>query len=291
MAMRFFLTTTSILALMPAALLAQFGDGRGEFIFPFGIALDQSGNTYVSETGNDRLQKLDPSQEWLGGWGRFGSDSARFNDPLGLAMAGSDLLLVADSGNRRIMCFGTDGDFKLAIPLPDSSLPWGLAFGDGQIYITDEARCLVEVRDQDGRLLRSFGGPGREAGQLDKPRGIALDQEGRAWVVDSGNNRIQVFGPDGSPVLSFGSYGDNEGEFDGPSGIAISRQGLVYVTDSGNDRFQEFDLSGAFRSQGGSTGPEPGQFMNPLGIAVDGRGNLYIVDSDNHRVQFFGSGE
>lgn len=272
-----------------SAAVAQFGDGQGEFIFPAGIALDPAGNIYVTEIGTDRVQKLDPSQEWLGGWGRFGSDSSRLNDPLGVAMAGPDLLLVADSGNRRIMLFSADGSLRSSLALPDSSLPWGLAAGDGFFCLTDEARDLIEVRGLDGEMLRTIGSPGRESGQLDKPRGVALDSEGRIWVVDSGNNRVQVFTPDGSPAFSFGSYGENEGDFDGPSGIAISRQGLVYVTDSGNDRFQEFDLSGAFRSQGGSSGPEPGQFLNPIGIAVDEHGNLYIVDSDNHRIQFFGS--
>jgi DNA-binding beta-propeller fold protein YncE len=280
---------SATLMLLGSTLQAQFGDGRGEFIFPLGIALDRFGNIYVTETGNDRVQKLDQSQEWLGGWGRFGSDSSRFNDPMGIALADQDLVLVADAGNRRVMIFTVEGRNLSNFSLPDSSLPWGLAVSGELVYVSDEARGLVEVRGLNGELKRTIGRPGREPGQLDKPRGLALDDQGRLWVVDSGNNRVQVFSPDGEPVLSFGSYGDNEGEFDGPSGIAISRQGLVYVTDSGNDRFQEFDLTGAFRSQGGASGPEPGQFLNPQGIAVDDQGSLFIVDSDNHRLQFFGA--
>lgn len=276
--------------LLPACIcLGQFGSGPGEFIFPVGIAIDPVGNVYVTEAGNDRVQKLDPSLEWLSGWGRFGSDSSRFNDPLGVAVAGPDLVLVADSGNRRIASFNNEGRMNSAFPLPDSSLPWGLAVGGGFIYISDEARGLVEVRTLAGELARVIGGPGREAGQLDKPRGLALDPDGRIWVVDGGNNRIQVFSSEGEPVKSFGSYGENEGEFDSPSGIAISAQGLVYVADSGNDRFQEFDLDGAFRGMAGSTGTEMVQFQNPTGIAVDPQGGLYIVDSDNHRIQFLSS--
>ncbi|HBE72841.1 MAG TPA: hypothetical protein DDW31_01875 [candidate division Zixibacteria bacterium] len=289
MGMRKLSASMAALLCLAGPSLAQFGSGPGEFIFPAGLALDRQGNIYVTETGNDRVQKLDSSQEWMAGWGRFGPDSSHFNDPLGITVAGPDLVLVADSGNRRIASFSAEGRLLSFFSLPDSSLAWGLAVGGGQLYLSDEARGVIEVRGFDGELKQVIGGQGREPGQLDKPRGVALDPGGRIWVVDSGNNRIQIFSPEGLPVKAIGSYGDDEGEFDGPSGIAISPQGLVYVTDSGNDRFQEFDLDGAFRSQAGSSGSEPVQFLNPTGIAVDDQGGLYIVDSDNHRIQFLSS--
>lgn len=281
-----------ILALLTGLVLparGQFGTGKSEFIFPMGIALDRQGNIYISEAGNDRIQKLSPELEWLAWWGRYGSDSLSLNDPIGIAVTDKDLVLVADSGNRRLVGFDREGHFQFQLQLPDSACPWGLAVKDDLIYLSDEGRSLVEVRQGDGTLVLTIGGPGQEPGRFIKPRGIAIDKEGRIWVVDSGNDRIQIFSPQGELIKYFGSYGDSEGEFDNPSGIAISELGLVYVVDSGNDRFQEFSADGAFRSQGGATGQEMMQFYNPVGIAVDPQGNLFIVDCDNHRLQFLSS--
>ena len=283
--MRRFILATMGLFVMVSTILAQFGDGQGEYIFPVGIAIDVDGNTYITELGNDRVQKLNASQEWMANWGRFGSDSLEFNDPIGIAVSADGDILVNDSGNHRIVVYDPDGRCRCIIALPDSSVPWGLAAANGFLYVTDLAQGTVDVLTMDGRLVGTVGQPGHGEGQLDKPRGVALDGDGRIWVVDAGNDRVQVFSPDGQQVRSFGAYGDGDGEFDSPSGIAVTGQGQVLVTDTGNDRFQEFDLDGAFKSQAGSSGTDPVQFLNPTGIAVDAAGNLYIVDTDNHRVQ------
>src|SRR5262249_7691545 len=49
------------------------GSGDGQFSFPEGVATDGSGNVYVADTGNDRIQKFDASGTFLSTWGSFGS--------------------------------------------------------------------------------------------------------------------------------------------------------------------------------------------------------------------------
>ena len=34
------------------------GNGDGQFIYPTGVAVDSSGNVYVADTGNHRIQKF-----------------------------------------------------------------------------------------------------------------------------------------------------------------------------------------------------------------------------------------
>lgn len=38
----------------------SFGSGDGQLDLPFGVAADASGNVYVGDTGNDRIQKFNP---------------------------------------------------------------------------------------------------------------------------------------------------------------------------------------------------------------------------------------
>jgi sugar lactone lactonase YvrE len=63
----------------------SYGDGDGQFIFPYGIAVDSNENVYVTEEGyrlgnNDRVQKFTSTGTYLT---RLGSDYF-FNDPLGI---------------------------------------------------------------------------------------------------------------------------------------------------------------------------------------------------------------
>ena len=47
----------------------SFGSGNGQFESPVGVATDGSGNVYVADTGNNRIQKFDASGTFLTTWG------------------------------------------------------------------------------------------------------------------------------------------------------------------------------------------------------------------------------
>src|SRR5205823_6487062 len=89
------------------------GSGDGQFSRPVGIAVDSSGNVYVSEDNNNRIQKFDSSGGFLAQWGSVGSGDYQFNSAAGVAADGSANVYVADYGNSRIQKFGfsdNDGD-------------------------------------------------------------------------------------------------------------------------------------------------------------------------------------
>jgi tripartite motif-containing protein 71 len=69
------------------------------------VATDGSGNVYVADSSNDRIQKFDASGAFLTTWGSLGSGNGQFNFPLGVATDGSGNVYVADSGNNRIQKF------------------------------------------------------------------------------------------------------------------------------------------------------------------------------------------
>ena len=67
----------------------SFGSGDGQFSSPQGIAVDSSGNVYVTDTQNNRIQKFDSSDTFLTKWGSFGTGNIQFDSPQGIAIDSS----------------------------------------------------------------------------------------------------------------------------------------------------------------------------------------------------------
>ena len=104
----------------------------------------------------------------------------------------------------------------------------------------------VQVFQQDGGWVRSWGEFGGGDGQFKNPSGVAVGPGGGVYVVDADNNRVQRFDESGRFELAWGGRGAEDGQVRLPTAIALSREGNVYVSDTGNGRVQVFDPDGAF---------------------------------------------
>jgi DNA-binding beta-propeller fold protein YncE/4-amino-4-deoxy-L-arabinose transferase-like glycosyltransferase len=144
---------------------------------------------------------------------------------------------------------------------------------------------------------RVIGYYGKQEGQLDAPRGIAIGTDGSIYVADSRNHRIQRFTEDGTLMNVWGSFADilsgdaPPGTFNEPWGIAVGPDGSVYVTDTWNHRVQKFTAEGIFVTMWGYFGAaeDPDGFWGPRGIIVDEENRVYISDTGNKRIAIFDS--
>ena len=66
-----------------------------------GIAVDSSGNVYVSDHDN-RVQKFDSGGTYITQWGTQGSGNGQFSYPWSITADSSGNVYVLDSGNNRI---------------------------------------------------------------------------------------------------------------------------------------------------------------------------------------------
>ena len=133
----------------------------GTFSIPFGIAIDGSGNLYVSDAGNRRIQKFDASGNFISMWGsgvnggngaencilpvkceagEFGELGGEFHGISGIAADDQDHIYVADSANLRIQKFDVTTKFTLDDELgqPNDDVDYtmtltGVPFGDYDI--------------------------------------------------------------------------------------------------------------------------------------------------------------
>jgi hypothetical protein len=178
-------------------------------------------------------------------------------------------------------------------PNPDGTAkrynPTNLAIApNGDIYVGDGyGSYYVNHYNSRGEYLRTFGGKGAAAGQLNEPHGIWVDTRGASpllVVADRRNNRLQRFTLDGSHVDFIGGF-RLPCHFD-------ERQGLVVVPDL-HGRVTLMDRANALVAHlGDSNAPEwnnplrtlprdrfiPGQFICPHGACFDADGNIFVVE-------------
>jgi len=294
-------TPTPDPASIPHHYVAQwgsFGTDAGQFQSPQGIALDSSGNIYVTDAGNNRIQKFNSSGGYLAQWGSFGTDAGQFQSPQGIALDSSGNIYVTDSLNHRIQKFNSSGGYLAqwgSFGTGDGQFqnPAGIAINSSnEVYVVDGENHRIQKFNSSGDLFTKWGSNGSGAGQFRSPRGIALGSSSDVYVVDVDNQRIQKFDSSGGFLAKWGSLGAGNGEFQNPQGIALDSSGKEYVTDVTNYRIQKFtasvfDSPGVFLTKWGSQGSGDGQFEAPYGIAVDSSTNVYVTDTLNHRIQKF----
>ena len=263
-------------------------DGIGSiarFNFPWGVAVDGSGNVYVADSYNDTVRKITPSgfvSTIAGVAGSSGSadgigSAARFRFPTGVAVDGYGDVYVADYFNNTIRKISPAGVVSTIAGVAGSS---GSADGTGS------------------------------AARFNLPRGVTTDRLGNVYVADSGyyfghpaiaspGFTVRKITPDGvvstlaglsgTPGTSDGTAA--EARFVGPLGVAVDGQGNVLVADGFTIRKISpsgvvSTIAGLANTDGSADGAgSAARFESAAGVATDVSGNVYVADTGNHTIR------
>ena len=96
----------------------SYGAGAGQFDIPTRAAVDPSGNVYVADYGNNRVEIFSNEGTYLGQFGGTGSGPGQMAGPMGIAIDANGFIYVADANNNRIEKFGP-------LPTPARTSSWG----------------------------------------------------------------------------------------------------------------------------------------------------------------------
>ena len=203
-------------------------DGAGtvaNFNMPSGVAVDISGNVYVTDTYSYKIRKItgDGIVTTLAGSGSYGYTdgtgiAASFRYPYGVTVDNNGNVYVADYESYRIRKITSTG-IVTTIAGPDFI---GSGFRSGTI---------------GGTLW---------------PLGVTVDSNGNVYATDETHNSIEKITPSGEFTILAGKYnassGDKKGSIDGigtaasfnyPSGIAIDNSGNIFIADTNNNKIRK----------------------------------------------------
>ncbi|HJQ35019.1 MAG TPA: PxKF domain-containing protein [Pyrinomonadaceae bacterium] len=93
------------------AFVRQFGSsgsGNGQLDGPRALDVDASGNVYVADTNNNRIEKFDNTGAFVSSCGSAGNANDQFAGPQGIAVDTAGNTYVTDTGNDRVQKFGPE---------------------------------------------------------------------------------------------------------------------------------------------------------------------------------------
>ncbi|MFC6996294.1 thioredoxin-like domain-containing protein [Rufibacter roseus] len=248
--------------------------------FPSKLIADESGDLYVSDSGHNRILKLNTNGQVLEvigsgiqGFENGNNAEARFSEPHGLAIY-NDFLYIADAGNhairkvnlatREVTTAAGTGEVsyyfffdQLDEPVHPNS-PWDLCLDGDHLYIASAGNHQLLCMNLETEKVYRFAGTGREALADGILREAAFNQPSGLTILD---RTLYVADPEASAVRAVNleqgtvttligrglfEFGDEDGDFYDAylqHCIGITHHAKkLYLADTYNGKVKVLDL-------------------------------------------------
>jgi sugar lactone lactonase YvrE len=268
------------------------GSGKepGHFAYPRAMVLAPNDKLYIVDKSG-RIQRFGERGQL-----EIVIRTPRINrgKPTGLGIDRQGRVLVADTHYARVLIYSADLELVKEFGSQGSKAGHFLFVtdvcqaADGRLFVTDygDTVARVQIFDEAGGHLKSFGTFGTRAGEFQRPMALSIDEKRKElFVADAVNHRIQVFDLDGQFKRILGSLGSLPGELKYPYDVTVDKRGRLWIAEFGNHRLQVISSeSGKSLGMIGRAGRRMGELAFPWGVCLSSDGRFFFLDSGNDRV-------
>ncbi len=249
---------------------------------PTEVAVDATGNIYITDFANDRIRKIN---------------------------TGGIIFTVAGTGKS-----GYTGDNGQATNA-ELNNPAGIAVDTkGNLYIADASNNVVRMVNPAG-VISTFAGTGAAgfsgdgtaatSAKLSNPNSVAVDGSGNVYISDAGNDRIRMVSSTGkiNTVAGNGTFaygGDGVAatstSINYPYSVAVDAKGNFYIADYVNNRVRIVSSTGIINTIAGNGSPgytgddsaaTLAEINYPIAVSVDqDSGKVYITDGADNVIRY-----
>jgi YD repeat-containing protein len=171
------------------------GSASGQLKGPKGLAFTTSGTIWITDTGNNRLEKFSNTGGLISTLSGEGSEPGKLKEPTAITVAPDGSKWVADTGNNRIEQWNVNNSFVRAVGKEGSGngefeAPVAIeADSAGSVWVGEGGNDRIQEFSSSGEYVAQFGSSSRFA--FSGPMGLASDTKGGLWITDTDHNRVQ----------------------------------------------------------------------------------------------------
>lgn len=243
----------------PAKALLQKYDRPGKMLREMnvannGMAPDTRGLIYLINSKEGKVKEYSELGETVGTFGTKGKGKSEFKNLRDIAVDEAGVIYLCDDENKKVVAISLESSSTSPDLQPASILD--------RFTVSGPSAKLVFKAD-----IFAVTPDNKVVAYLPETREIVM--------IEAGVKKTMV------------REGKLQGQVRAPRGIFVDKKGMIYVADTGNDRVQVFNPDGSYSNMFGESGTGDGEFRAPMSVAVNPKGNIYVADSRNKKIKAF----
>jgi streptogramin lyase len=297
----------------------------GTLSAPYGVAIDASGNAWITNTAGSALTELSPSGSVVNT-----VTNAALTGAKGIAIDRSNNLWVTNPYTNAVLKLNGSGAVQATATTGGLSGPVSIAVNSsGNVYVANLTGNSITGLDNTATPLSANGSNGFTAGgTISVPAGVAIDSTGNVWVANNGGGNVVELASSGTAVAG-SPFSDLA--LQGTSAVAVDGSGNIWAPGSTTGTAEAGSVS-LFANSGTAAGASPysggglalpaaaatsgskvwvtngtangtlsvlsnagvvspaagfGSLNYPAGVAVDGSGNVWTANAGDNTVSVF----
>ncbi len=150
---------------------------------------------------------------------------------------------------------------------------------NGNRYLIDEKKNLLQNYAANGTVIRAIGGQGLGNYEFDNPTDVSSSFLLDVYVTDFNNRRIQRFDKNLNYIQTY-DEATLAAKLDGfqPRACALSSQGDLFVIDIDGNRILTLDTRGRLVREFGTFKDGAGALSEPTDIAISPSDEIFVLD-------------